>query len=66
MLAIAVVAVVAIVLLFVSRRSHQPRGIGAFRNRATGASPVAFVEDDAGESPDIETDSGHVDADDGR
>ena len=52
MLGIAVVVVVAIALLFVWRRSRHPRGIGAFRNRPTGAPPVAFVDDDDGESPD--------------
>jgi len=61
MLGIAVVVVVAIVLLFVSRRSRHPRGIGAFRNRATGASPLTLADDDGGESTD--SDTGQVDSD---
>lgn len=61
MLGIAVVVVVAIALVFVARRSRHPRGIGAFRNRPTGAPPVAFVDDDNGESPD--SDTGQVDSD---
>lgn len=67
MLAIALVVVVAVGLAYVARRSHHPRGIGAFKSGPSGVVPVMFADagsnSDDDESHDDGGDSGQGDAD---
>jgi hypothetical protein len=66
MLGIAFVVVVALGLAYVARRSHQPRGIGAFRSRSSGL-PIVFDvggnsdDDDAGDATG-DADAGDADS----